>query len=840
MISAKASLPSGAPARRTNGEASGALPELFDHLARWLGRSAGVEAMAVVAPSESGPHIQYESGLAGATAWPVFPALCAQSPTVVGTCAVAPIRRSGSSIGALLAKTADRPSATLALDEIQSAADVVAALLQSASGGRPPAGAAHETQLLIETARALSSEPDLDSLFERFHALVTSVVPADGFYVALGAWAHGYMTIPYAVNEGQVERHLGPLPIRGSLCGHVFREGRPLVINRPEDFDAYPNVTVGEGSDVASALIVPMRVGSRTIGVISVQCVTPDSYTERHRDLIAAIGEQAAIAVESARHHTEAEMRSREIELLADVSRALSSRGSFVMLCRTVARQVRRVMDAHRFGVAFFADDGPFAQPEYALEGDEEKRYPRIEISGTIAERARKERRTVLIATPAELSRYRQRSGDEDPQPVQSIVTAPLIAGDRCYGVITAQSKRRDAYDEYHVRLMTAIAEQMALAVENARFTADAAFRAQVDPLTGLFHHGHLQGRLEEEVDRAREELTPLSIVMLDVENFRLVNATYGHDVGDEVLRTVAGALRRECRRSDVVGRMGGDEFMAILPGADIAGARMLAEKIGRRLAATAIEADGSRIPVKCAIGAAAFGENGASVLELIANAEASLHESRRCGTTDARLQRIGPRQLRLRGNFAPVAELLAALLARDGDTAAHIEHVNGLAAAISSEFDLAAEDTEALLVASVLHDVGKVAIPDDVLKKPGKLTPHEIGVIRRHPQIGADLLQHIPGFAGAADAVRCHHERFDGAGYPAGLAGAAIPTVARILSVIDAYSAMLIDRPYHKGISSAAALEELRENAGTQFDPVVVERFIALMTRLGPETGIV
>ncbi|MBV8670488.1 MAG: HD domain-containing protein, partial [Candidatus Eremiobacteraeota bacterium] len=155
---------------------------------------------------------------------------------------------------------------------------------------------------------------------------------------------------------------------------------------------------------------------------------------------------------------------------------------------------------------------------------------------------------------------------------------------------------------------------------------------------------------------------------------------------------------------------------------------------------------------------------------------------------------------------------------------------VNRLGKEFAEIIKLSQVDTQSLLLASVLHDIGKIAIPDQVLRKPGRLTRDEYDLIRRHPQIGAMLIEHVPGFTDAATAVLNHHERFDGRGYPSKKAGTDIPLLARVVTLIDAFSAMVMDRPYHKGMDEATALTELRKGSGTQFDPELVEKFAQMI----------
>jgi diguanylate cyclase (GGDEF)-like protein len=380
------------------------------------------------------------------------------------------------------------------------------------------------------------------------------------------------------------------------------------------------------------------------------------------------------------------------------------------------------------------------------------------------------------------------------------------------------------------VRLLAAIAEQMALAVQNARMFADAENRADRDPLTNIYHHRYLKTRLEEEVKRAERSGTTFAVLMLDIDQFKLVNDNFGHPAGDEALRVLTAVLHSTCRASDVVGRYGGDEFLTILVDADEAHALGVAERIRHDLAATLLERDGARISLSASIGVAEYPRDGLTASDLIARADAALYQSKRSGVPVGGPRSPASLAVKLKGNFAPVSELLAALLARDPSTRTHLEQVNLLAERYANAAGFSEAESEVLLLASVLHDVGKIAIPDQVLRKPSGLTADERRLVKRHPEVGAMLLEHIPGFGEVAQAVLHHHERYDGLGYPRGLAGEKIPKLSRVVSIIDAYSAMTDDRPYHKGMPQAEALAELRHHSGTQFDAEMVDLFVRLL----------
>lgn len=741
------------------------------------------------------------------------------------------LRNEGRNTG-YIAVRASRPVDDSAADWLTGAASVAALVVGAATSADEASARTEDIRLLLKTARALASERDLEHLFARFHELIKPIMDATSFFVALGSWEDGQMTIPFGMDGEERMPIGGPLPIEASLTGHVFREGRPLIIRTLADFDAYPSVVRGEGEDTQSALVVPMRVENRTIGVISVQSLRPNAYSERERDLLAAIAEQAAIAVENSQHLSSSEQLARELTLLAEVSRALSRELSLRELCKTVCREARRVMDAPVFMVALRVDGTDTMRIEYCVQGDTEFEFADYSLENSIAKRVIETSQPVVLQTKSDLDKTPHRYLRQDDKSLRSVAMAPLRLGDKCIGVMTAQSYKDGAYDDSSIRLLTAIGEQMALAVQNAQLYREAANRADRDPLTNIYHHRYLKTRLEDELGKAKTADESLAVIMLDLDNFKLVNDTYGHLVGDEALRVVTSVLQGACRASDVIGRYGGDEFMIVLPDTAPKQAAGIADRIEADIAAQELypSEESPAIPLHCSIGLATFPRDGSSASQLIAKADAALYQSKRQGLPMSRLQRVGHTQLRLEGDFSAVSELLAALLARDPATRSHLEHVNRLAAGFATALGLERDERETLLLASVLHDVGKIAIPDSILRKPGKLSPHERALIRRHPVFGAMLIEHIPGFAGAAIAVRHHHERYDGDGYPYRLAGEAIPWSARIVTLIDAFSAMTIDRPYHKGRSVEEAIVELRRCAGSQFCPATVDAFAAMM----------
>ena len=758
---------------------------------------------------------------------------------------VAPIRSSTAS-AAFLAVASPKAGAfgQPDLDYAAAAAGVCALVLELVEARDEADTRGDEIRLLLQTARALSSERDLNKMFARVHELVRGVIEADSFFIALGSSETGRLEYPYAVDRGTLAEVAGTA-IDDTLAGHVFRVGKPVLVSSssPLPHPQHPQhpqpqsaaATTGERT-AASAIYAPMRIGEVPIGVVSVQSARPSAYSERDRDLLVAIAEQTAIAVENSHYFLRAEQRALELRLLAEISRVISTQLSLRMLCQTVGREVRRVMDAPIFFVALKGGDGAL-HIQYHIEGDAEQELSESSIESAIAERVMKFLQPVVLQTPASQAGTPLPYLEQSEQVVRSIVMAPLRIGRQCLGVLSAQSYRDGAYEEASSRLLTAIGEQMALAIQNAQLYGEAQARADRDPLTNLYHHRYLKTRLEEEIERARRASRPLALLMLDLDHFKEVNDTYGHLAGDEALKLMTSVLAAACRTSDVVGRYGGDEFMVIFPEADLEQGVRVADRIELGLSGRKLRLEsGEELELRASMGLATFPEDASNATDLVAKADAGLYEAKRQGRRLGRLQRFGKTHMRLVGEFEPVAELIGALVGRDAAARRRVERDNRIGAALATQLELSEADAQSLLLASALYDVGKIAVPENVLRKQSPLTPTELDLVRRHAELGGVLIHHIPEFAGAAIAIYYHQERWDGAGYPEKLAGDAIPLLARVVALIDAYSAMISDRPYHKGMTPVEAIAELRRGSGTQFDPNLVERFVRVVITTGAD----
>jgi diguanylate cyclase (GGDEF)-like protein/putative nucleotidyltransferase with HDIG domain len=357
------------------------------------------------------------------------------------------------------------------------------------------------------------------------------------------------------------------------------------------------------------------------------------------------------------------------------------------------------------------------------------------------------------------------------------------------------------------------------------------------DPLTGLLNRCALKERLGNELRQAERTGAPVAIVALDIDFFKHVNDAWGHEAGDELLRGVADHLSTGLRPGDVCGRVGGDEFILGLVGADAG----LAVDVAHRLrdAVALIEGVSGVTTPTLSLGVAEFPRDGVELDELIAVADQAMYRVKAAGGDGCSVHGEGARLLiPLDPNAGSAHEhalqhavraLARAVDLRSGSTHLHSHTVATYAAALAKASGFDRGRVDQIRTAAVLHDVGKIGVPDEILRKPDALTPEERAVVQSHSVLGRDILTGA-GLPEIGRWVAHLHERADGGGYPDGLTLEQIPPESRILKVADALDAMTCRRVYRESLGPAEALEELRRGAGTEFDGVLAERLVELV----------
>jgi len=371
------------------------------------------------------------------------------------------------------------------------------------------------------------------------------------------------------------------------------------------------------------------------------------------------------------------------------------------------------------------------------------------------------------------------------------------------------------------------------------------------DELTGLFNYRFFRECLRYEFRRARRYQKPLSCIMLDIDHFKQINDTFGHLAGDQTLQRLAATISRATREVDICARYGGDEFVILLPETPHAGAMQCALNLRKNI--EEIRLPHSEVGVTASIGVATLDPLTDSEEELLHQADKALlmakqrgrnnictwHEIQEGMLLQVKEEAAGVTSLResLRrlnhtakaGTLESARPLLHAATRKIPHAHGHACNVSALATRLALYAGLPQPLVEAIRYAGLLHDMGNIAIRGDVWRKTGPLTEEEMSAIREHPIVSESIASELTFLETELPIIRHHHERYDGNGYPDGLAGEAIPIGARILAIADAFDAMTSDRPYRKAMAPDMALAELERHAGTQFDPALVTAFLAL-----------
>jgi len=361
---------------------------------------------------------------------------------------------------------------------------------------------------------------------------------------------------------------------------------------------------------------------------------------------------------------------------------------------------------------------------------------------------------------------------------------------------------------------------------------------ARTDPLTRLCNRRGFRELLDLELERARRGEGQMTVLVGDLDRFKEVNDRSGHQVGDAALQRVARLLTEGKRQIDSAARVGGEEFALILPDSGQDGAFVLAERLRCALRDEFAE---DPVPITISFGLATYPLHGETAASLLRAADEALYAAKDSGRNrtvrhspllrELVRESAGAGDIESERFLTVMLDLAEAVDLRFSGSARHSETVGRYAEMMARELGLSERHVSRVRLAGMLHDIGKVGVPDRILRKPGRLTDEELAVIRRHPELGVQILEHS-SLADVRAWVGAHHERPDGLGYPSGVSGDALPLEARIVAVADAYEAMTSDRSYRDSIGHARARAELRRCAGSQFDRRVVEAFLTTLQR--------
>lgn len=585
-------------------------------------------------------------------------------------------------------------------------------------------------------------------------------------------------------------------------------------------------------------LRAPLKDNDRIVGEIEV-CyleLRPEQdegpFSRKERLLVEAVAARLERIVElkqsrQALQISEARLREQnwKLTVLNEVSGALNRSLNLDDVLKRVLDTLSRNLGLR--GVAIYLNDGETGEPVLAARRGSTagmlRRVSRQSPAGDLNRRVLVNRNIVISGRPANA-------------PKRPIISVPLWAGGNAIGVmhIVAGAK---ALDDGTLDLLDALSRQVGVRMENVRLVAQMKQSSVTDELTGLYNRRQFYRMLENEADRARRYRHSTSLAMIDLDGFKEVNDTYGHASGDRVLRDFAELLRASLRQSDIPFRQGGDEFAIIFTQTDAITARRIVMRLRQRWLALIVESySAMKEKLDFSTGIGQFPENGDTAEKLVAISDAALYMSKFSGKGKTTLA-SGMNKLAqdfMEGTSGQQIYALASTVdAKDACTYGHSERVATLSVALGEAVGLSRTELMDLKAAALLHDIGKVGIPDAILSKKGKLTEAEYERIKRHPDDGAKIVGFVRELAGLVPAIRHHHERWDGGGYPEGLYRNQIPLPARIIAVADSYDAITSQRSYKEALSGEAASREIAAGSGSQFDPTLAEAFLKVIGNL-------
>jgi diguanylate cyclase (GGDEF)-like protein/putative nucleotidyltransferase with HDIG domain len=731
-----------------------------------------------------------------------------------------------------------------------------------------------ELHILNEIGCALSSTLDLNTLLERIYSEMRRVVDANDFFIAF--FEPGSPEVRFELEVVECERQpKRSRPVGNRMVEYIVRTGQPLLI-RDRFADESQRLGFDPTREVGSLCAVPLIVYDRAVGVMAAYSMKQRVFDEGHVELLRVLASEASIAIENARLFAEEQKKSRQLQLINNVSgHAINTLDPTEMLSKIVAEMERHLSYDH-IGIALL----DYSAKELVIQAEAGARREalgrRVLLDeGLIGHVARSGQMAVVRNLDA-ASPHLVLPG--------SVASAalPISYGDQFLGVLYVESSEPREFPEQEVTSLRTLADLFAGALHNALTFQKAQEQAITDGLTGVKTHRFLMEALSSEWKRSTRANRPFALTLMDLDRFKFVNDFYGHLEGDVVLQRVGHILEEHCRRSDVVARYGGDEFVILMPETTVEQARQLANKLRGWIASDPLLRDKN---VTASFGIAAFPVHGSTPQELIQVADSSMYLSKHqggnsvstseqgdptdrkrwkkdvleayLGVTLKRLFSTGPeafeeiyrrlehftRSLDQQGanGFADglppavvetVTSLALAIDAKDHYTQGHSQKVSTYAAMIAEALGMQSEEVEEIRLAGLLHDIGKVGIPEVILNKSGPLDASEWETMKTHTDLGARILEPLKTMARIRLMVRHHHEFYDGSGYPDRLDGERIPHGARVIAIADAYDTITSARTYKRARTPEDAFAELERCAANQFDPELVRVFIETMRR--------
>ncbi len=588
-------------------------------------------------------------------------------------------------------------------------------------------------------------------------------------------------------------------------------------------------------------LSFPVISRDSLVGVLILGRKNAGRYSIDDINLIETITNRVAASLEKEYLQEQLRKREAELTLINRLDRLITSSLNIRDVYGSFVNELKAVFDIEWATITWIeGDDVVFEALSTEIDSPWQA-GDRVPLKGTVTEWIAKHKKAWMQSDLERKSGFT--TTDELLKlGIRSIAYLPLFAKGSVIGSLVVASRRLGAYSREHVSLLERIALQIAVSLEKGKLYARAEERSRIDELTRLFNRRHFDESLGREIALQSRSGGVLSLAFLDLDHFKDYNDRYGHPDGDKILARVGLLIDLAIRKVDLAFRYGGDEFAIIFIGAAGKDALAVAERI-RSEVATAMKDEQSGITAS--LGLASWPTDGVTSDEIVTAADRALYYAKRTGgnrvcmvsemlpsLADHTAQ--GPRTEK--EALSVIYALASTIEARDQYTYGHSRSVSRYAVALAESLGLPSDRVTVIGTAALLHDIGKIGIPDEVLNKRGALSADEWEMVQSHPRLSAAIVGHVPSLTPCLPGILHHQERWDGTGYPSGLRGESIPLEARILSVADAFEAMSSPRPYRDQMLSKDVLKELKRGAGKQFDPKLIDAFIPIALAMVPE----
>ncbi|MFH1379888.1 MAG: HD domain-containing phosphohydrolase [bacterium] len=631
-----------------------------------------------------------------------------------------------------------------------------------------------------------------------------------------------------------------------------------------ESFSRIPNkeitnkvIKTGKASALKSGtravLCIPLQSENQVFGYVYVdRKLKKHLFAENELDIIQSLTGFASLALTNARLHNQLQERTDKLQMLNELSRSISAASYLSTVIRQVLQYCLTITKADK-GLIFLGS-------ELEYKGGITKAGKDIAKSETDKLVNHAVLKKVLLSGQALQCGHEGFSNHSNvhnfslKKRAGSAMCVPMVINNQVFGVVFVSSNHADRHDEKKLVIFESIVNQAGLAVENAQLLENqqkhinslekamnmykkTQEKSNIDQVTDLCNPGYFVEQVAREYSRAKHYENKLSIIFIDIDSFKEINEIYGYEVSNSILKRIAGVIKTECRRTDLSARYGGDELIVVLENIDVDRTFIIAERIRNNIHKISIGGDQDSRKISVSIGVAEMKEIDSTVDDFLTRAREAQDAARSRGgnrvcrwgdSHEVSVEQIREKISLGNGDSNEILSVLTAISSiKDKSTSWHSLEMGELAVQIGKEYSLSRKQIDDIKIASILHDIGKIGIPDAVLKKKGLLTDKEWKIMRSHPTLGRDIVKRSTNLRKLSQAIYYHHERWDGKGYPEGLKGEQIPISARIIAILDAFEAMVCDRPYRKALRMKEAFKEIERGSGTQFDPKLVKIFL-------------